>query len=96
MYVQRGINYWHLFHDSWRFLVTIILWSVLVVYLHEIRGYTAIAIPMAPITIIGIAVTLYLGFKSESAYNRWWEARKLWGRIIHDSRSWAFHVFNLV
>ncbi len=96
MYVRRGINFWHLFHDSWRFLVTIILWSVLIVYLHEIRGYTVIAIPMAPITIIGIAVTLYLGFKSESAYNRWWEARKLWGRIIHDSRSWAFHVFNLV
>ncbi len=96
MYVRGGISFWHLFHDSWRFLVLIILWSVLIVYLHEIRGYTFIAIPMAPITIVGIAVSLYLGFKSTSAYSRWWEARKLFGQIITDSRSWAFHVFNLV
>jgi putative membrane protein len=96
MYVRRGVSFWHLFHDSWRFLVPIILWSVLIVYLHEIQGYTFIAIPMAPVTIVGIAVTLYLGFKSTSAYNRWWEARKLWGQIITDSRSWAFHVINLV
>ncbi|MEE9301673.1 MAG: bestrophin family ion channel, partial [Alphaproteobacteria bacterium] len=96
MYVRRGINYWHLFQDSWRFLIFVILWSVLIVYLHDIRGNTFIAIPMTPITIIGIAVSLYLGFKSTSAYNRWWEARKLWGDIIDASRSWAFHVFNLV
>jgi len=96
MYVRRGISFWHLFQDSWRFLVLIILWSVLVVYLHEIRGYTFIAIPMAPITIVGIAVSLYLGFKSASAYSRWWEARKLWGQIIAVSWSWSFHVFNLV
>jgi len=96
MYVRHGIRFWHLFQDSWRFLVLIILWSGLIVYLHEIRGYSFIAIPMAPITIVGIAVSLYLGFKSTSAYNRWWEARKLWGQIIADSRSWAFHVFNLI
>lgn len=96
MYVRRGISFWHLFQDSWRFLALIFLWSGLIVYLHEILGYTFIAIPMAPITIVGIAVSLYLGFKSTSAYSRWWEARKLWGKIITDSRSWAFYVFNLV
>ncbi len=96
MYVRHGISFWHLFQDSWRFLVLIILWSVLIVYLHEIRGYTFISIPMAPITIIGIAVSLYLGFKSTSTYGRWWEARKLWGQIIADSWSWGFHVFDLV
>ena len=50
MYVRRGINYWHLFQDSWRFLIFVILWSVLIVYLHDIRGNTFIAIPMTPIT----------------------------------------------
>ena len=53
MYVRGGISFWHLFHDSWRFLVLIILWSVLIVYLHEIRGYTFIAIPMAPRQMVG-------------------------------------------
>ena len=96
MYVRRGINFRHLFHDSWRFLVLTILWSVSIVYLHEIRGYTYIGIPMMPITIVGIAVSLYLGFKSTSTYNRWWEARKIWGQIITDSRRWTLHVLNLV
>ena len=52
--------------------------------------------PILPVTTIGIAVSLYLGFKSTSAYNRWWEARMIWGGIINDSRNWANHVCNLI
>jgi putative membrane protein len=45
--------------------------------------------------MIGVAVSLYLGFKSNQAYGRWWEARTTWGAIINDSRSWANAVLNL-
>ena len=71
MYVRSGISARHLIQDSWRFLLFASLWSILIVYLHEIRGYTFISIPIMPVTIIGIAVSLYLGFKSRSAYQRW-------------------------
>ena len=37
--------------------------------------------------VIGTAIAIFLGFRTNSAYERWWEARKLWGRIINDSRS---------
>jgi putative membrane protein len=37
--------------------------------------------------IIGTAIAIFLGFRTNSAYERWWEARKIWGRIINDSLS---------
>ncbi len=96
MYVRRNIAARHLFHDSWRLLLVVALWSILVVYLHEFLGLNLVVIPLAPVTTIGIAVSLYLGFKSTSAYNRWWEARKVWGGIVSDSRLWANHATNLL
>lgn len=44
-------------------------------------------IPMAVPSIIGTAIALFLGFRTNSAYQRWWEARKIWGEIINNSRT---------
>ena len=71
-------------------------WSIAVVFLHEIVEFTWIVLPVLPVTLIGIAVSLYLGFKSVSAYNRWWEARTAIGSISGCSREWAMHVQNLI
>ena len=48
-----------------------------------------ISFPWEPISIIGIAVAFYLGFKNNSSYDRIWEARKIWGGIVNDSRSFG-------
>jgi ion channel-forming bestrophin family protein len=40
-------------------------------------------------TIFGIALSLFLGFRNNAAYDRWWEARKLWGGLLADVRSLA-------
>ncbi|MCL4141756.1 UNVERIFIED_CONTAM: hypothetical protein GTU68_005650 [Idotea baltica] len=37
--------------------------------------------------IFGVALSLFLGFRNNAAYDRWWEARKLWGNIIADIRN---------
>lgn len=57
--------------NSWLFIAGSALWAALIVYLNGIRGSSFIAIPIAPVTTIRIAVSLYLGFKSTSDYNRW-------------------------
>lgn len=82
--------------DSWRELVIIAIWSFLVVTLFELAGWTALVMPVLPVTLIGIAVSLYLGFKSSSSYNRWWEARQNWGQIIVASRDWAMQVNSML
>lgn len=40
-------------------------------------------------TVFGIALSLFLGFRNNAAYDRWWEARKLWGGLLADIRSFA-------
>lgn len=96
MYVRRGIHVRHLLADSWAFLVGATIWALVVVYANEFLGYHYLSIPITPVTTIGIAVSLYLGFKSTSAYNRWWEARQIWGEIVNRSRDWGNSVFNLI
>ncbi len=46
-------------------------------------------IPWQPISLIGIALAFYLGFKNNSSYERLWEARKIWGGIVNASRSFT-------
>jgi ion channel-forming bestrophin family protein len=47
------------------------------------------AIDAVPFTVFGIALSLFLGFRNNAAYDRWWEARRLWGGLLADLRSFA-------
>ncbi len=40
-----------------------------------------------PFTLVGVALALFLGFRNSSAYDRWWEGRKLWGSLVNTMRS---------
>ena len=40
-----------------------------------------------PFAVFGVALSLFLGFRNNAAYDRWWEARKLWGGLLADVRS---------
>jgi putative membrane protein len=51
---------------------------------------SGIAIPNIPLQafwVFGIALSLFLGFRSNTSYDRWWEGRRLWGQLIADFRS---------
>ncbi|GAC1314392.1 MAG: bestrophin family ion channel [Mucilaginibacter sp.] len=43
----------------------------------------------APFTLFGIALALFLGFRNNASYDRFWEGRKLWGSVLNDTRSLA-------
>lgn len=49
-------------------------------------------IPWVPVSVIGTAVAFYVGFKNNQSYDRLWEARKIWGGIVNDSRTWGMIV----
>lgn len=44
-------------------------------------------ISLAATGVFGIALSLFLGFRNNAAYERWWEARRLWGGLVADMRS---------
>ncbi|PQO34403.1 hypothetical protein DTL21_12820 [Bremerella cremea] len=40
-------------------------------------------------TVLGVSIGVLLVFRNRSAYDRWWEARTLWGQLINESRNLA-------
>lgn len=43
-------------------------------------------------SILGFTLSLMLAFRTNSAYDRWWEGRKLWGDLTNSSRGFAAHI----
>lgn len=54
--------------------------------LHYTVGVGPVALPALPVAIVGGAIGIFASFRTNSAYDRWWEGRKLWGRLINVSR----------
>jgi ion channel-forming bestrophin family protein len=56
-------------------------------------------LPDMPLTIpvfLGTAISILLSFKMSQSYDRWWEARKVWGAIVNDSRTFVVQLQSLV
>ena len=55
-------------------------------------------LPEMPLTVpafIGTAISILISFKLSQSYERWWEARKVWGAIVNDSRSFVIQLQTL-
>jgi len=72
------------------------LWALVVYALYAFAGFEFLRIPFQPVATIGTAVAFYLGFKNNSAYDRFWEGRKIWGGVVNSSRTWATFVLSYV
>lgn len=96
MYVQRIFSPKSIF--SWSFIALLIFaaYATLVAGLYYYYEFEWLKIPWVPLTLIGIALAFYVGFKNNSAYDRTWEARKIWGGIVNSSRSWGTMVNGFV
>jgi len=61
--------------------------SAVVVWLFN-HGFRPVRAPSAaPLSLLGIALSVFLGFRNSACFERWWEARKQWGALIIDLRS---------
>ena len=73
----------------------LVLWDVLVTVVYFQRpGWFETA--NFPFTLFGSAIALFVGFAVNAAYNRWWEARTLWGQVVNSSRSLARQAVVLI
>lgn len=89
MYVNRKIKFGILWSFAWFNLIIFTLISLLAVLLFKYVGCGWLAIPFLPVSLIGTATAFYIGFKNNSSYDRLWEARRIWGGMVNDSRTWA-------
>ncbi len=89
MYVKRDVPLWLMAMFAWKSIIIYLLLSGTVWSLYHFLDCKFLAIPFLPVGMVGTAVAFYVGFKNNSAYDRLWEARRIWGSITNISRTWA-------
>ncbi len=77
-------------------LVVLVLGSAVMVANDEAWGLEAVHLSTIPFSLIGLALSIFLGFRNNACYDRWWEARKLWGKLINTTRTLARQTVTLV
>jgi|TARA_B110000908_G_scaffold32472_1_gene38733 putative membrane protein len=70
--------------------------SIIPVTLYFFTGWHWMVIPSLPIALLGTAVAFNIGFKNSNAYDRGWEARKIWGGIVNYSRTFTVMVSDYI
>jgi putative membrane protein len=75
-------------------LFAVFVVSVLATVLHDMGKDTDLT--TIPFTLISLALGVFLGFRNNTAYERFWEARKLWGGLVNVARSFARTVLTLI
>jgi ion channel-forming bestrophin family protein len=99
MYARRNYGFMMTFKWSKKpFIYGLIYSTTVIIAYHLLQRYVGIdiSIPWQPISILGIAVAFYLGFKNNASYERTWEARKIWGAIVNYSRSFGVAVCSYI
>lgn len=96
MYVGRRYPLWKKLLWSADIILWSLAWSAMVVAEYVFLQLRWLSIPWLPMSVLGIAVAFYMGFKNNASYGRAWEARKIWGGIVNSSRAWAYGVRDLV
>lgn len=66
--------------------------SCLVVFLHGQLFHWKVTLTATPFSLMGVALAIFLGFRINASYDRYWEARKLWGSVLVESRNLARHA----
>ena len=66
--------------------------NLLTIQLHSWLPEMSLSIP----AFLGTAISVLLSFKMNQSYDRWWEARKVWGAIVNDSRSFTLQLQALI
>ncbi|MEG5265849.1 bestrophin family ion channel [Pseudomonas sp. JDS28PS106] len=88
--LARTITYvgWSLF---W-----LLVWDVAVTLDAMLVSGYGFELPLMPLTLLCSALVVLISFRNSSAYNRWWEARTLWGSMVNSSRSYGRQVLTLI
>jgi ion channel-forming bestrophin family protein len=79
----------------WKRVVGMMVLAVLVVLLEHRLPHTGVELGAVPLTLMGLTLAIFLGFRNSVAYARWWEARTLWGELLVVLRNLARQTCSL-
>ena len=80
---------------SLRYFLNLIKWDAIAIFCYatlmgmfdHLPVLHSIVIPLGHAALVGTLVSLLLAFRTAQSYERWWEARIIWGAIVNDSRT---------
>lgn len=70
-------------------LIFITVLSITIVFALEHWPAKTFKFDGAPFSLVGISLSIFLGFRNSACYDRWWEGRKCWGQLVASSRALA-------
>ena len=74
---------------QWRNAVLFVSAGAVAALAHHTLGHGVWELPTLPVSVAGAALGIFVSFRTNSCYARWWEGRQLWGRLINTSRTLA-------
>jgi len=95
MLLKKNIPAKYIFGKIKAELIVVTLYAVAISAVYEAFNLSKLSIPLSVPMIMGTVISLLLAFRSNQAYDRWWEARTVWGAIVNDSRTLARQIKTL-
>ncbi|WP_317897623.1 bestrophin family ion channel [Aurantibacillus circumpalustris] len=83
----------HLLKIATPFIIITTVYTIFVLALEEYFGDHIYKISGQIGSVFGLAVAFFLGFRMNSAYDRWWEARKIFGELTNNTRSFVAKIY---
>ncbi len=80
----------------WPRVLIVTAFAGVVTYFSSVAGAHKYSLTTAPFTVVGLALAIFLGFRNNAAYDRYWEGRKLWGNMVNTTRTFAIQVHTLI
>jgi putative membrane protein len=77
---------------QWKAVTLFLGAAVAIVVLDRVGHLEGLRIPALPLGVVGGAIGIFVSFRTNSGYDRWWEARKLWGQLVNLSRHFSSQV----
>jgi ion channel-forming bestrophin family protein len=96
MLIKHDLNIKRVLTGTWKGLLFSLFTCAVIYYINEIWLSNIFDFPDFVPAVLGTALAFFIGFNNNQAYDRWWEARKIWGALVNDSRTWAREVVNYV
>ena len=76
----------------WLRIVIVGVMATAVVTAPQVWYLPLVSFSLAPLSLLGLVLSIFLGFRNNACYDRWWEARKQWGHLIAQQRALARDV----
>jgi len=96
MIVHDSLPWLRVWPKVFKRLCGLFLYDFSIAALYVFGGLHFLAMSGLPLTILGSAIGVFLAFRTSSAYDRWWEARTLWGGLVNYSRTLARQSLTLI